>query len=67
VAKSKAAVFKQRQTPSAAAPRPEPAAPAASAAQLDFVLDKISRQGLDSLTLDERRVLEDMSRRLRRE
>lgn len=32
---------------------------------LDAVLDKISRQGLESLTLDERRLLEEVSRRLR--
>jgi hypothetical protein len=34
---------------------------------LDAVLDKISRQGLESLTLDERRLLEEVSRRLRNE
>jgi hypothetical protein len=33
--------------------------------ELDLVLDKISQQGLDSLTKDERRLLEEMSKRLR--
>ena len=33
--------------------------------QLNLVLDKISEQGLDSLTSEERRLLEDMSRQLR--
>jgi len=31
------------------------------------VLDKISEKGLDSLTSDERRLLEEMSRKLRSE
>ncbi len=67
VAKSKAAVLRQRLAPNAPASRPAaPSDEAAGARQLDFVLDKISRHGLDSLTLDERRVLEEMSRRLRR-
>jgi membrane associated rhomboid family serine protease len=33
--------------------------------ELDLVLDKISRLGLDSLSPDERRLLEEMSKRLR--
>ncbi len=33
--------------------------------ELNLVLDKISQHGLDSLTRDERRLLEEMSRRLR--
>jgi membrane associated rhomboid family serine protease len=33
--------------------------------ELNRVLDKISEQGIDSLTTDERRVLEEMSRRLK--
>jgi hypothetical protein len=37
----------------------------ARADALDAVLDKISRQGLDSLTLEERRLLEEMSKKLR--
>jgi membrane associated rhomboid family serine protease len=35
--------------------------------ELNAVLDKISRQGLESLTRDEKRLLEEMSRRLRDE
>jgi hypothetical protein len=31
------------------------------------VLDKISQHGIESLTRDERRLLEDMSRKLRQE
>ena len=38
----------------------------AKAEQLDLVLDKISQHGMASLTSDERRLLEEMSRRLRR-
>jgi hypothetical protein len=33
---------------------------------LDVVLDKISQQGIDSLTSDERRLLEEMSKELRK-
>ena len=36
------------------------------AARVNGVLDKISQQGIESLTKDERRLLEDMSRKLRR-
>lgn len=36
-------------------------------ADLDIVLDKISQHGLESLTLEERRLLEEASRKLRRE
>jgi membrane associated rhomboid family serine protease len=54
-------------------PRPAPARqrPVVSASThreaLDLVLDKISEQGLDSLTLDERRLLEEMSRTFRKD
>ncbi len=41
------------------------AAPISRTAALDRVLDKISAQGLDSLTPDERRILDEMSRTLR--
>ncbi len=37
------------------------------AARVNSVLDKISQQGIDSLTRDERRLLEEMSRKLRDE
>jgi hypothetical protein len=36
-----------------------------SAEQLDMVLDKISKHGIESLTSEELRVLEEMSRKLR--
>lgn len=50
----------------AEAPIPEPS-PARRAKELDAVLDKISEHGIDSLTREERLVLEDMSRKLRRD
>jgi hypothetical protein len=37
------------------------------AARVNRVLDKISQQGMESLTKDERRLLEEMSRKLRDE
>ena len=37
------------------------------AAKVNRVLDKISQQGIESLTRDERRILEEMSRKLRQE
>jgi hypothetical protein len=39
----------------------------ASAEQLDMVLDKISRHGIESLTGEELRILEEMSRKLRKD
>ncbi len=63
VARSKAAVVKR---PSPPAPAPLRVNPAASRTEeLDLVLDKINRQGMESLTVDERRLLDEMSRRLR--
>ena len=59
VAKSKAAVAKRP-----APPRPMLAKDAKTAA-LDLVLDKISEQGMSSLTTEERRLLEEMSKKLR--
>jgi membrane associated rhomboid family serine protease len=62
VAQSKAAIAR-RSTPVA-----PPAAPSgARPEELNRVLDKISEHGLDSLTSDERLLLEEMSRRLRNE
>ena len=61
VARSKAAIAK-RPAP-AQAPRSRPVVRRSE--EINMVLDKISRQGLDSLTSDERRILEDASRRLR--
>jgi hypothetical protein len=63
VARSKAAVVKRP-------PAPPPQAARASSRkskteELDIVLDKINRQGMESLTADERRLLDEASRRLR--
>ena len=62
VARSKAAVVKRP-------PAPPQAALASSrrskTEELDLVLDKINRQGMESLTVDERRLLDEASRRLR--
>lgn len=60
VAKSKAVLTKRQ-------PVVQPPARTLSkrSEELNLVLDKISEQGLDSLTSDERRLLEEMSRRLR--
>jgi hypothetical protein len=44
---------------------PRKETPKEYAARVNRVLDKISQQGIDSLTRDERRLLEEMSRRLR--
>ena len=63
VAKSKA-VATRRPAPLPPAPKPAPPLPR-RADELNLVLDKISEHGLDSLTGDERRLLEEMSRRLR--
>jgi hypothetical protein len=46
------------------APRPSPDA-AAAQAELDALLDKISAGGLESLTSDEKRRLNELSKRLR--
>jgi hypothetical protein len=60
VAKSKAIVAKRSATLTPASRRRE-----ARSDELNRVLDKISEQGIESLTSEERRVLEEMSRRLR--
>lgn len=62
VARSKAAVAKQR-SPAPTALRPDGSLPQSPA--LDRVLDKISRHGLESLSNEERLLLEEASRRLR--
>lgn len=46
---------------------PRQETPKEYAAKVNRVLDKISQQGIESLTRDERRLLEDMSRKLRDE
>lgn len=63
VAKSKAAVAK-RPAPT---PAPSPAPRSRRGEEINNVLDKISRHGLDSLTSDERRLLEEASKRLRKD
>jgi membrane associated rhomboid family serine protease len=66
VEKSKALTAKPQPARPAAPARPAPApAPVPRAAALDLVLDKISSQGIESLTPEERRVLEETSRQLR--
>ena len=64
VARSNAVVLRERK-PLTHAPKQE--TPQEYAAKIDGVLDKISQQGIGSLTRDERRMLEDMSRKLRDE
>jgi hypothetical protein len=59
VAKSKALAAKRAVTLSPSRRRE------GRADELNRVLDKISEQGIDSLTSDERKVLEEMSKRLR--
>lgn len=61
IARSNAAVARR---PIPQVPR-TPAKEAKRVSDLDLVLDKISQQGIDSLTSDEKRLLEDMSRELR--
>ena len=63
VAKSKAAVAR-RQASAPPTPSPKLAAKRPDD-QLNVVLDKISEHGLDSLTSDERRILEEMSKKLK--
>ena len=60
VQRSKAAVAKRN------APTPRPHAVSGKKTdELDYVLDKISAHGIDSLTTDERRLLEEMSKKLK--
>ena len=64
VARSNAVVLRESK-PLQHVPRQE--SPKEYAARVNRVLDKISQQGIDSLSTDERRLLEEMSRKLRRE
>ena len=64
VARSNAVVLRERKPLTHVAKQETPQE---YAARIDSVLDKISRQGIASLTRDERRLLEDMSRKLRDE
>lgn len=62
IARSKAVAAERRAAPVREASAP---APATRASNLDAVLDKISKQGIESLTREELEVLEAASRRLR--
>jgi 3-polyprenyl-4-hydroxybenzoate decarboxylase len=64
VARSNAVVLRERK-PLEHVPKRE--TPQEYATRVNQVLDKISQQGIASLSRDERRLLEDMSRKLRRE
>jgi membrane associated rhomboid family serine protease len=65
VARTNAETARER-APARRRPEPEQAGPAADAdPSIDAILDKISAEGMDHLTPDERRVLDDHSRRLR--
>ena len=64
VAKSKAIASQQRPS-SRSVVAPARSGPEARASELDRVLDKISTSGLESLSTDERAVLDEMARRLR--
>jgi membrane associated rhomboid family serine protease len=65
VAQSQQAVS-QRVAPAAPSAPTRPHADREGLTELDRVLDKISQTGIDSLTGDERRILEERSRELRR-
>lgn len=62
VARSNAVVLRETK-PLQHVPRPE--SPKERAARVNLVLDKISQHGIESLTNDELRLLEEMSRKLR--
>jgi hypothetical protein len=64
VARSNAVVLRESK-PLQHVPKQE--SPKEYAARVNRVLDKISQQGIESLSKDERRLLEEMSRKLRRE
>ena len=65
VAQSQQAVS-QRVVPAVPAAPPRPQSDRERLTELDRVLDKISQLGIDSLTGDERRILEERSRELRK-
>jgi len=52
--------------PPTALPQPPPGPSTSDQAELDSLLDKISANGMDGLTADEKRLLNDLSKRLRR-
>lgn len=65
VAQSKAAMARTRPSAPAAAAVSEPVSNVAARAAMDMLLDKIAEQGMNSLSTDERQLLEEMSRKLR--
>jgi membrane associated rhomboid family serine protease len=65
VARSNAETARRPATPTQPAPRRPQQEPSIVAPSLDAILDKISQHGLDALSADERRVLDEHSRRLR--
>jgi membrane associated rhomboid family serine protease len=67
VAKSKAVAAQQPRPATRVLVTPAPRPREERVAELDRVLDKISLEGLDSLTSDERAVLDEMAKRLRGE
>jgi membrane associated rhomboid family serine protease len=67
VAKSKAVAAQQQRPASRVIVTPAPRPREERVAELDRVLDKISQEGLGSLTSDERAVLDEHARRLRGE
>ncbi len=64
VARSNAETTRRPAAHRPAAPRP-PREPVKAPMTVDAILDKISQHGLEALSADERRVLDDHSRRLR--
>jgi BRCT domain type II-containing protein len=66
VAKSKA-IASQKRPAARATSSPSRTSSELRVGELDRVLDKISSDGLESLTLDERAMLDEMARRLRGE
>jgi hypothetical protein len=64
VARSNAVVLRESK-PLQHVPKQE--SPKEYAARVNLVLDKISQHGINSLTKDEKRLLEEMSRKLRDE
>ncbi len=67
VAKSKAVAAQQPRPATRVLVTPAPRPREERVAELDRVLDKISLEGLDSLTSDERALLDEMAKRLRGE
>ncbi len=66
VAQSKAAMARTRQQVAPVATAPSaPTTMVAARAAMDMLLDKIADQGMQSLSNDERKLLEEMSRKLR--